>query len=139
MARAEIRTKAPKMKGTGKTWDDKEFVGSYDFGENLQDAVAKFGEEVVFTNFRAQSVIRAQAIARSEMEADKSAEEIQSILDAWKPGVQRAREVDPYAAAANAYSKLTPEEQAEFIAALQRGEKYVPKKKEEGENSDTEE
>ena len=38
------------------------------FGSNLADAVEKFGEEVVFTTFHAQAVIKCQAAVRSAME-----------------------------------------------------------------------
>ena len=55
---------------------------SYDFGENLQDAVAKFGEEVVFTNMQQSMKISLQALLRRGFDKGQSDEEIAAAAGA---------------------------------------------------------
>ena len=96
----------------------KEVVVQYDFGDNLAEAVAKFGEEIVFTNARRNMVIGLQGVIRRLIETNK-AELAQSTADAYKPGVQMERgKVDPKQRAIAAFRGMTPEERAEFIREL---------------------
>ena len=97
---------------------DREVVAYVDLGDNLEDAVQKFGAEVVFSNFQAQTKIRAQAIIRDMMTEGKSDEEIQNFMNSWKPGVSRERNVDPLAAFVNKFKTMTPEEQEAKLAEL---------------------
>lgn len=62
---------------TAKTKDGKVYSAEYDFGDNLADAGAKFGEEVVFTNFRKSSTVDLQAHLRRGGDAAT-----------WKPGIR---------------------------------------------------
>jgi hypothetical protein len=63
----------------------------YEFGENLDDAVARFGSEVVFTKFRAAAIIDLQALVRRHIKLpeDKAMtdEQIQAKVNGWKPAV----------------------------------------------------
>jgi hypothetical protein len=97
---------------------DKVATIAYDFGENLKDMVAKFGEEVVFTNARGSFVITAQAAMRRYIETGKPADEIAKIMGSWKPGVALARVVDPVAALTSQWGSFTPEKQAEILRQL---------------------
>jgi hypothetical protein len=94
---------------------------NYDFGEDVNEAVEKFGAEVVHTNFIAQAKVRAQAIMRDLMEKGKTDEEIQNEINAWKPGIQRARTVDALATVQTKFNTMSDEEKAAFIADLQAG------------------
>jgi hypothetical protein len=76
-----IKATVPKIEGTPV------FEGVYDFGSNLQEAVEKFGEQVVYDNFLDKVVISGQAIIRRAAQAGK---DVQAALDAWKPGVRAA-------------------------------------------------
>jgi hypothetical protein len=59
----------------------------YDFGDSLEDAVEKFGAEVVFSRFRSAAVIDLQALIRRKIKANKPDAEIASDAAAWKPAV----------------------------------------------------
>jgi len=96
---------------------------TYDFGDSLGAATALFGEEVVLDGFRRSSIITAQSIMRRSMEAGKSQEEVQALINAWKPGVALERTVDPVAALTAKFGKLTPEEQKAIIKQLQTAAK----------------
>jgi hypothetical protein len=100
---------------------DKAATIAYDFGENLKDMIAKFGEEVVFTNARGSFVITAQAAMRRYLEGGKSAEEVSAIMASWKPGVALARQVDPVASLVAQWGSYSPEKQQEILKKLRAG------------------
>ena len=62
----------------------------YDFGDNLQDAVSKFGEEVVFAYLKRGLVVAAQGHARGMIKAEKTKDEIIAAMKDWRPGMPRA-------------------------------------------------
>jgi hypothetical protein len=101
-----------------KQGTDREVVAMVDLGDNLQDAIEKFGEEVVFTNFQAQAKIRAQAIMRDMLTAGKTDEEINEFMASWKPGSARERITDPKIAFLRRFEKLSEEEQNKYIEEL---------------------
>jgi hypothetical protein len=107
-----ITAKVPKA-------NDRVVEGLIELGENLQDAIEKFGAEVVYTNFKASAKITAQALIRRSAEKGDSDEVIQSKLSAWKPGVASERIVDPMASIMSKFSSLPADKQAEIIAKLQ--------------------
>lgn len=100
----EVTAKAPKI--------EKEATIVVDCGENLQDAISRFGEEVVFSNYLANVKISCQSGIRRYLEAGLSQEAIQEKFDGYKPGVTLERVVDPVATLASRFAKMTPEEQA---------------------------
>lgn len=97
---------------------DREVTVMVDLGDNLQDAVAKFGEEVVFSNFVAQTKIRAQAIVRDMMVKAKTDDEIAAAMVGWKPGVARDRVVDPTASFMAKFDSMTEEEKDAMLERL---------------------
>ena len=112
----DVEIKAKKKVGD----EDKEATIYVDFGENLTDAVTKFGEAVVFSNFKASAKITAQAAMRRYLEAKKSAEEIVKLMAVWKPGVAIERVSDPVAAFKAKFASMTPEEQIAALADLKK-------------------
>lgn len=98
---------------------DVECAILFDFGQNLDGAVAKFGAEVVYSNFVRASKVTAQAAMRRLMEAGKSQEEVQTTMEAWKPGVALERTVDPVAALLAKFGKMDAAAQAQLLADLQ--------------------
>ena len=108
---------AIEVKAT-KQNSNREVAVFVDLGDNLEDAIQKFSGEVVFSNFQAQSKIRAQAIIRDMMTEGKSDAEIQEFMNSWKPGVSRERNVDPLAAFMNKFKSMTAEEQDAKLAEL---------------------
>jgi len=108
----EVKAKAPKL--------EKEAAVMVDLGENVQDAISRFGEEVVFSNYIANVKIGVQSGIRRYLEAGLSQEEIQSKFENYKPGVTMDRVVDPVAAMAAKLSKMSPEERAAAFEELRR-------------------
>lgn len=65
---------------------------TYDFGDNLEEAVEKFGADVVFARFKNAATVDLQALIRRHLDTapdapKKTAAEIQELATAWKPGV----------------------------------------------------
>jgi len=87
--------------------DDKslrcEVTFTKNFGVDLDDAVSRYGKDVVFTIFHRQAVIGCQGRVRTKLDSGKSKEDaIQVGLD-YRPGVV-AR--SPRAAKKDAYTQL---------------------------------
>lgn len=98
--------------------EDRAVEVTYNFGENVQDAIAKFGEEVVHSNFIRAAKITLQAIMRRGLEANKNEEEIASIVANWKPGVALERSFDPLAALVNKMKDMSEDEIAATFEKL---------------------
>ena len=113
---ADVEIKAKKKVGD----EDKEATIYVDFGEDLEDAINKFGEAVVLSNFKASAKITAQAAMRRYLEAKKSAEEVVKLMAAWKPGVAIERVSDPVAAFKAKFASMSPEEQIAALADLKK-------------------
>lgn len=100
---------------------------SYDMPENLTDAIAKYGEEAVFDNFRASVVIDLQRIARDGFKqhlgkGDKPKLDhngVQALIDGHKPSVRRAKG-DKVATVLRATEKMSPEQKAALLAELMK-------------------
>lgn len=100
----------------GNIVDSIQLEAEYDFGGNTEEAVKLFGEEVVFSTFKAQAVVKLQSIMRS---AAKAGKDVAEVVAAWKPGVARVRGKTAVEKAISAFDKMSPEQQAQFIADLQ--------------------
>lgn len=74
-----------------KTADSDRVVRvNYDFGDSLKDAIARFGEESVFSGFKASAVIDIQALIRRHLKTKQGEkpitdEQLQAIVSTWKP------------------------------------------------------
>ena len=92
----------------------------YEFGENLDAAAEKFGDDVVMANFTKSAKISLQARVRDLMKAGKTDEEIQTyVASEWVPGLKTARvQVSTAEKLLKAFSKLPAEEQARILGAL---------------------
>ena len=80
MAKEQVSAKL-----SGET-DEQAVSVNFDFGDNLQDAVQKFGEEAVFNAFRQQSRVNLQSLIRRHKQNGDDAKTIQKAADEWKPG-----------------------------------------------------
>lgn len=112
MALTEIKA-SKKIDGV-----DKAAAIAYDFGATLEEAVERFGAEVVFTNFKRTAVITAQAAIRRMLENGKSEEEIAAGMQGWKPGVALERTVDPVASLVGKWDSYSKEDQDDIIRKL---------------------
>ena len=96
----------------------KSLTVSYDFGENLQDAINKFGEEIVFSNAVQSMKISLQALIRRGFDKGTEDSVIAQQAAAWKPGVAAQRVADPVAAITQKWAALDPEARAELLKKL---------------------
>ena len=101
----------------GREEDAASISSEYDFGDTMEDAIELFGDEVVFNRFKAAVTVDIQAMQRRLAGGDesKTESEIQTILDEWKPGVQRTRK-SPQDKAKSALENLSEEERAQLLA-----------------------
>lgn len=97
---------------------EKSATISKDFGNNSADAIKLFGDETVFTNFRANAKITAQGAMRRMLEDGKSQAEITERMKAWKPGVALERVVDPVSALLGRWDSYSEAEKAEILKKL---------------------
>lgn len=88
----------------------------FDFGDNLQDAVAKFGDEIAWNHLRGSMRVALQGYIRSQMDQGKTPAEIQTLVDSWKPG-QRRTSVPKAEKLRKQLDQLSPEERAELLKA----------------------
>lgn len=113
----------------GKEEDSPAATITYDFGDNLDEAVEKFGEEVVYARFKSAATIDLQALIRRHLGAKdkegkatpKSQDEIQALADSWNPGVQTRKRKTDKQKAEELLSKLPAAQLAELLASLQNG------------------
>lgn len=107
---------------TAKTKDHPESVSvEYDLPETLEGLVEKFGAEAVASAANDSFTISIQALMRRHIE--KPQEELQALVNEWKPGVRSpAVQKTSFEKAASQITKLSPEEREELLRRLQAGE-----------------
>lgn len=93
----------------------------FDFGDTLDEAVSKYGEEIIYDLASRAAVIKLQGVIRAELKAGKLPVEIETELRDWRPDVSRRRtRKDVVVDLAGSVAKMTDEEKAELLALLQR-------------------
>lgn len=132
-----VEVAAPKT-ATGKDADGKptghrKLSVMFDFGSTLDDAVEKFGEEVVFAGFVASATIDLQNYIRTKLEAPaKDADgkvipdggfaqtdaEIESDFASWKPGIKTRERVSPLDKVKKLLGGMSAEQKAALLASL---------------------
>lgn len=93
---------------------------SYDFGSSVDEAIDKFGEDVVFGIYLDQAVIRLQAIIRRHL-ADKDGfdqKKLDAAVAAWKPKVGGGVRKSAVEKANDLLDKMTDQQRAELLAKL---------------------
>ena len=86
----------------------------YDFGDDISALTDKFGSDVVFSHARRSFVVALQSYIRTQIEAGKSPEEIQTAAANWKPGQRKAGK-SISERASDMLSKLSPQERAALL------------------------
>ena len=107
----------------GTTEDSRTLTVKYNRPENLAEATEMYGEEVVFSNAMASIVITMQGMIRrhlkgTEKSPAKSDEEIQALVDAYKPGVSTRQPKDPTANILKSFEGMDAEKRKDVIAQL---------------------
>lgn len=62
---------------------------TYDFRPTLEDAVAAFGEDVVYSLYQSAAQIRLQNAMRGVLSKGGTINEATKLASEWKPGIQR--------------------------------------------------
>jgi hypothetical protein len=97
---------------------NREITVEYEFGSNLEDATAKFGEETIFASAIADLKVGLQAFVRTRLRKaeDEYMDDATIIAEAanWTPGAKRAA-ADPMAKLTALLSKLSPEQRAALL------------------------
>lgn len=115
MATENISTKEPGS--------NRELVVSYDFGNNVEEAIEKFGAEAVFAGFKADCKVGVQAFVRGRLKATEedseapkySDDEITAAVADWMPGTKTRQSADPMAKLQALLGKLSPEQRAALL------------------------
>lgn len=107
-----ITTKASKDADSRSITLPDPFLGE------LEELEERYGKEVVAEAARAQLRVKFQAAVRSLLRANKSDEEISSVMASWKPGDKLGLGGDPQAMILKNFGNMTPEQRAQLIAQL---------------------
>jgi hypothetical protein len=99
---------------TGKS--DRIFEGTIDLhDESLDTMKTAFGDDAVKSAAISDMIIAVQALIRSCIEKGKSDQEIQALINSWKPGVKTSLgPADPVEVLMKKFHAMTPEEQTAF-------------------------
>jgi hypothetical protein len=91
----------------------------YDFRDDLNSAIEFTTEEIVFSQYKAAAKVALQNVMRTKLKAGHTVDQIQTIVDAWTPGMVMDRTpVDPSQAVEAAWLTWTPEKKEAFLAKL---------------------
>lgn len=93
----------------------------YDFGSNLDEAVEKFGEAVVYGVFLDQATIRLQAMLRRCIADEVADKEIAAKVEAWKMTVGGRERKSAAEKVNDLLGKMSPEQKAELLKSLRTG------------------
>lgn len=111
-----VKKMAIEQVSAKSTKTDKTATVDYDFGDNVQDMIDRFGEEVVFTNAKANMRVSLQGIIRSAMNAEPPRNP-QEEADKWKPGTAAPRK-SAVEKAKDLLGGLSEEQRAELLKNL---------------------
>ena len=102
------------MKVSAKRTNGASVEVEYEFGSNLQEAIAAFGEDVIYQNAVGSLKVALQGWLRSQLDQEKTAEQITADVSSWKPG-QRKQGKSPQEKLRDQLNSLTPEERAALL------------------------
>lgn len=89
---------------------------NFTMDENIKEAVDRYGEDVVFSRYKASLVIDLQSFLRGQMKSDppKDVAEIQGAVDEWAPGV-KAKGRSPAERARDIFGKLSEDDRKSLL------------------------
>ena len=121
-AKHQQHRKPKEMKITAKdTKKDVEVSVDFDFGDNLEEVVSKFGDKAAFKSAVAGLKVQFRGWLLAQFVGGKSAETIQSELNAngWTPSERKARatKLDKLR---NFMNSMPPEELVAFLKEQQK-------------------
>ena len=110
MALQEVNAQVAKGERKGEV-----ITINYDLPQTVDEALQRYGEEVVFSRFQSSLVIDIQSAMRTKIRKGLNQDEIQAEMEKWEPQVKavgRTKEEK----VRDLLSKLTPEERAELLS-----------------------
>jgi hypothetical protein len=107
---SEIDIPAERQNGSSAT-------AKYEMPDTVAGMTEKFGEDVVYSHVKRSLVIAIQAYMRPMIDAGKSAEEIQTAVTDWKPGVKKAAK-SPLERAREELTKMSPADRKALMSEL---------------------
>lgn len=111
MSTQEITAKTTSGPREGQT-----FAVKYDIPDSIQEALDRFGDEVVYSRFKASLVIDLQSFMRTQVQKEEfSSDMLEQAVSAWVPGI-RAKGKSVGEKIQDMLSKLTPEQREEILA-----------------------
>jgi hypothetical protein len=90
---------------------------NFKVAENLDELSSQFGAEVVFSHAKRSIIIALQTTMRAAIEANKTPEEIQAIVDDWKPGLKKPAK-SPLDKVRDEISRMSPEDKKRIMKEL---------------------
>jgi len=98
---------------------DQKASATWNPGSSIDEAVELYGEEVVFSYFKAHGTRNLQNSIRSILAGGGDQDKVTEALADWKPGVTRRVSADPTAKFIKAFGNMDPEAQAQMLQRLQ--------------------
>lgn len=74
---------------TAKRTDGRTVSVDYEFGDDIDEMIEKFGDKVVFNHARGSLTVALQGWMRLQLDNKKSPAEIKAAVKDWKPGIRR--------------------------------------------------
>lgn len=104
------------MRVSAKKTNGPSIEVDFDFGSNLSDVVAQYGEPVAFRSVVQNLKTQLQVWLRAQAVAGRTSEDVQAELNnnGWKPGERRVAKT-PQDKLRTLFDQMTAEERAAFI------------------------
>lgn len=90
---------------------------TFQIAENLNELSQQFGDEVVFSHAKRSIIIALQTTMRAAIEANKSDEELQAIVNEWKPGLKKPAK-SPLDKVRDEIGRMSPEDKKRILKEL---------------------
>lgn len=87
-------------------------------GDNLKEAVEKYGEDFVYENYVRSVTVAAQGKVRRELDQGTPVSAVEDELDDLDPTEKRTTVQDPQAQAMRAFNKMDEDQKAKFRAIM---------------------
>lgn len=114
-----ITTTAPKAVEEGKKPEGWSITLPDPFiVDSLEELAQKYGPEQVLASAQQQLRVKMQAAIRAMAVAGRSDEEIQAVMESWRPGDKLGLGGDPLAAAMKNFGNMSPEQREQFMQML---------------------
>lgn len=89
-------------------------IGVYT-GDTLEEAIERYGEEFVFSNYKRSVIVASQGKVRRELDAGTPISTVEDNLDDLDPTEQRSTIQDPQVQAMRAFNNMSDEQKEQFM------------------------